>query len=251
MNCLLKLFLTSGTALLSVLAAWAGPSDTLTAYTEQWPPYNFEENGEIRGIATDALRSACHVAGIRCNFQLVPWARAYKVVSNTPDTVLYTTARKPSREQEFLWVGPLLPRTTWVYAKADNPKAPREMRDLVRSRIGIVRDEASQQDLLNNGAQAQLMVTEASNASVLRLMLGDAVDAMVDTEVGMAWNLRSAGVAPGAVRKQFRLADDGAYFFALNLKTDPILVRNLQAALDQIRRDGRLDAIMRQYESRP
>ena len=93
------------------------------------------------------------------------------------------------------------------------------------------------------------MIEDSSNAAVLRLLLADAVDAMVDTEVGMAWSLRSANLPSGAVTKASKLSEDGAYYFALNLQTDPAVVQRMQASLDKLRRSGRLEAITRQYSS--
>lgn len=224
-------------------------AQTLTGYTEQWPPYNFEESGEVKGIASDVLRAVCADAKLTCKLNLVPWARAYKIVSNLPDTVLFTTARKASREKEFLWVGPLLPRSTWVYVKTAPDKGGVANREISQLRFGIVRDEAARQDLIQAGVPASAMIEDSSNAAVLRLLLADAVDAMVDTEVGMAWCLRSANLPSGAVTKASKLSEDGAYYFALNLQTDPAVVQRMQASLDKLRRSGRLDAITRQYSS--
>jgi polar amino acid transport system substrate-binding protein len=224
-------------------------AQTLTGYTEQWPPYNYEEAGEVKGIASDVLRAICVDAKLICNLNLVPWARAYKIVSNAPNTVLFTTARKASREKEFLWVGPLLPRSTWVYVKTATDKAGSADRDMTQFRFGIVRDEAARQDLIQAGVPASSLVEDSSNATVLRLLLAEAVDAMVDTEVGMAWSLRSASLPPTAVTKFSKLSEDGGYYYALNLQTDPAVVHRMQASLDKLRRSGRLDAITRQYSS--
>lgn len=219
----------------------------LMAYTEEWPPYNYQEGSQIKGIASDLLRAACEVAQLHCSLQLVPWARAYKIVGTTPNTVLYTTARKPAREALFLWVGPILPRSTWVYTRSEH-SALKDTRDLAGLRVGVVREEAAQADLLQGGVAAAAMVEESSNPAVLRMLLSDMVDAMVDTEAGMAWNLRSMGRPASSVSRQFKLSEDGAYYFALSLKTDPAKVRKLQAAVDKLKREGRLEAIVRNYE---
>jgi polar amino acid transport system substrate-binding protein len=230
-------------------AGWFGAAfaTELTAYTEQWPPYNFAEGGEVKGVASDVLRAACELSQLRCTFELVPWARAYKAARQSPNTLVYTTARKPSREAEFIWIGPILPRTTWVYGRAGAEGKIRDFKDLARLRVGAVRDEAAYQDLLAVGVPENSFLLEATNANVLKMLLSNMVDVMVDTEVGMAWNLHSAGVESGAVAKLMKLSDDGAYYFALNLKSDPALARALQASVDKLRRDGRIDAIVRQY----
>ncbi len=236
-------------------SALAAPQEVanhrLVAYTEQWPPYNFSESGKVQGIATDILRAACELAELRCSFQVVPWARGYKLVRNTANTVLYTTARKPSREDHFLWVGPLLPRTTWVYARNIPGAPPREAKELAQLRIGVVREEAAMQDLQAAGVPASALVEESSNDAVFRMLMGDMVQAMVDTEVGMAWNLRSVGRPAGSVTKLLKLSEDGGYYFALNLQSNPLMVRKLQQAVDKLRADGRLDAIVKNYEPAP
>lgn len=231
--------------------ACVGHAADLVAYTEEWAPYNFTAEGTIKGISTDILRAACNAATLDCEIRMVPWARAYKSAGSIPNTLIFTTARKPSREQEFLWVGPILPRTTWVYGRAELESSTHSVHDLSSQRVGVVRDEAAQQDLVAAGLPLTALVIQPSNTDVLKMLMGSMVDAMVDTEVGMEWNLRTAAVASHTVKKLFKLSDEGAYYYALNLQSDPALVRRLQRAIDQLRRSGKLDAIVRHYIGKP
>ena len=231
-------------ALLTTLSAFGAD---LTAYTEEWPPYNYSEGGEIKGIATDVLRAACAIAKLDCEIHMVPWARAYKTAGRTPNTVVYTTARKPSREQEFIWIGPILPRTTWVYVRQELEKDIHDFSELAQHPIGVVRDEAAATDLIAAGVPQSALVPQSSNADVLRLLESHRVDAMVDTEFAMQWNLRQTALAYTALVKRMKLSDEGAYYFALNLESDPALATKLQDAVHKLRRDGKIDAIARRY----
>ena len=219
----------------------------LMAYTEPWLPYNYTEGNEIKGISTDVLRAACKLAKLSCEIQIVPWARAYKTVTNTPNTLIYTTARNLSRENQFAWVGPILPRTTWAYGKAGVKTEINSIKDLASARIGVVRDEASLADLLAVGVPPSSFVEFNSNKDVLRMMMLDKINVVVETEIGMAWSLHSAGIASTAVTKLMKISDVGAYYFALNLQSDPIVVAKLQAGIDKLRREGKIDAIVLQY----
>lgn len=230
--------------LLTALSAFGAD---LTAFTEEWPPYNYSEGSEIKGIATDILRAACTIAKLDCEIHMVPWARAYKTASRTPNTVVYTTARKPSREQAFTWIGPILPRTTWVYVRPDLENDIHGFSDLAQHQVGVVRDEAAAQDLIAAGVPQSALVLQSSNADVLRMLASKSVDAMVDTEISMQWNLRQTALAPPAVFKHMKLSDEGAYYFALNLDSDPTLATKLQSAVNTLRRDGKIDAIARRY----
>lgn len=227
--------------------AWQAHAADLVAYTEEWAPYNFSANGAIRGISTDILRAACSMEKLDCDIQMVPWARAYKTASITPNTLVFTTARKPSREHEFLWVGPITSRTTWVFGRTNLDPSIRSVRDLSPLRVGVVRDEAAQQDLEAAGLPTAALVMQSSNIDILKMLSLSVVDAMVDTEIGMQWSLRTAAVAPHSVKKLFKLSDVGAYYFAMNLDSNPALVRRLQKGIDQLRQSGKLDAIVHQY----
>jgi polar amino acid transport system substrate-binding protein len=219
----------------------------LVAYTEPWLPYNYTEGNEIKGISTDVLRAACKLANLSCDIQIVPWARAIKTVTNTPNTIIYTIARNPSRENQFTWVGPILPRTTWVYGKTEMKLEIHTIKDLASAKIGVVRDEASLTDLIAVGVPASSFVEFNSNNDVLRMMMLEKIDLVVETEIGMAWSLQNAGIASTAVTKLMKINEGGAYYFALNLKSDPAIIGKLQAGVDKLRREGKIDAIVRQY----
>ncbi|MGQ5523334.1 substrate-binding periplasmic protein [Chitinimonas sp. PSY-7] len=233
-------------ALLFIPLVW-GATENLTAYTEEWAPYNYTEGGEIKGIATDILRAVCADAKLNCIINMVPWARGYALTLSTPNTLVYTTARKAEREKAFAWVGPILPRATWVYARSGVDAVPDSVAALPHFRIGVVRGEASTTDLQAAKVPASSLVVENSDAGVLKLLNAGLVDVMINTEAGMAWNLKLAGMEPGAVKKLFKFTDDGGYYFALNPKSDPTMITNMQSALDAMRKDGRLQALVRRY----
>lgn len=220
----------------------------LRAYTEEWPPYNFSDKDQIKGIATEVLRAACVEAKVTCDIQIVPWARALSSVSSMPNTLLYTTARKPSREKDFLWIGPILPRTTWIFSKSNEPAIP-DFHVLAQKKTGVVRGEASIEDLERGGIPSNSMTVESSNALVLKLLTKGWIDAMVDTEIGMGWNLRNAGLPQNSVKKNMRLSDEGAYYFAMNLKSDLAIRDRLQSAVEKLRHRGNIDKIILSYTS--
>ena len=232
---------------LALLAPAGAAAASLTAYTEEWAPYNYTEDGAIKGIASDVLRALCTEARLDCRITVVPWARATNTVLNTPNTLIYTIARTPSRESEFVWVGPVLPRTTWIYGRPELEEQIRELKDIAALRIGVVRDDASGPDLLAAGVPASMLAIDSSNTLVLRMYRRSMIDAMVDTEIGMAWNLRLASMPSGSASRLVKLSESGAYYFALNRNSDPQMVRSLQNALDKLKRDGTLDAIKKKY----
>ena len=97
-------------------------SANLTYYTEQLPPYNYMENGTLEGISVDLLEAITEKMGkkvTREEINLVPWTEGYQTVLTRNNTVLFTTARLPEREQSFKWAGPIYADNNVLFARPD------------------------------------------------------------------------------------------------------------------------------------
>lgn len=222
-------------------------AEDLRAYTEEWPPYNYMAGDELKGISTDILRATCERVKINCAIQMVPWLRAYKTVGETPNTLIYTIARTPQREKEFIWIGPILPRTTWIYGKAGIEASIHNIKDLSSARIGVIRGEASLDELLAVGVPESSILVLNSNTDVMRMVKLGKVNVLVNTEIGMAINLKNFDVPTEMFSKLIKLSDGGNLYFAMNLQSDPALVIQLQTSVDKLKREGKIEAIVRSY----
>ncbi|MBR7747133.1 substrate-binding periplasmic protein [Undibacterium baiyunense] len=219
----------------------------IKAYTEEWPPYNFLNGKQVTGISTDILRAACNNAHLQCEFQLVPWTRAYKTVQETKNTIIYTIARIPTREAQFVWIGPLFPRTTWIYARAEVADKIHHMKDLEKFRVGVIRAEASLTDLTEAGVPSSAIRIFNSNTDEMRMLKAGQIDVVVNTEIGMAVNQQQFDIGADKLVKLMKLYDAGSLYFGMNINSDPILIEKLQNAVDKLRRDGKIQLIVQQY----
>lgn len=90
--------------------------------TEQYPPYNFEKNGKLRGIAVDLMVLMLDILGTekgRGSITLVPWTRGYRRVQSTPNTCLFSMTRTETREKLLKWVGPIGVNRVVLMARRD------------------------------------------------------------------------------------------------------------------------------------
>ncbi|MFA9274633.1 MAG: substrate-binding periplasmic protein [Candidatus Aquirickettsiella gammari] len=236
----------SASGLLCCLSAPVLAAD-IKAYTEEWPPYNYLRDKEITGISSDILRAACAMANIDCNLQLVPWTRAYKTVQDTRNTLIYTIARIPAREHQFIWIGPILPRTTWVYARAQVADKIRTFKDLEHFKVGVIRAEASSTELADAGVSNAPIRIFNSNSDEMRMLKSGQIDVVVNTEIGMAMNQKQFDIPATDIVKLMKLYDGGALYFGMNLESDPAIVEKLQNSVDKLRHEGKINAIVQQY----
>ncbi len=165
------LLLVSGCISKSVQPS-TGPTSnlaTLTYYTEQFPPYNYRENGTLKGVAVDLLGEITGKMGNRVTadqVHLVPWTDGYQAALTQKNTVLFSTYWLPERELYFKWAGPIFTDRYVLFAGRDRAITIKSPGDLKEYRIGVITDDAAIQQLLNIGVDKSQLVSD-TNASVL------------------------------------------------------------------------------------
>src|SRR5512139_1060137 len=138
-----------------------GAISALTLYTEENYPYNYQENGTLKGISPDLFEKITETMGdpvSRERIRLVPWSEGYQAALTGNRTMIFAIARIPSRETSFRWAGPIYPYTTAVFARPDSGIVIRGPDDLKAYRIGAVTDDAAIQQLMDAGVNRSSIV---------------------------------------------------------------------------------------------
>jgi len=78
--------------------------------SEQFPPFNFEENGQLKGTSVDLIALILERLNSKQNrndIEILPWGRSYQKLLKEMNTVLFVVTRTKTRENLFKWVGPI------------------------------------------------------------------------------------------------------------------------------------------------
>jgi polar amino acid transport system substrate-binding protein len=222
----------------------------LTAYSAEWPPYAFMKDGDVVGITTDLLRAACKEAKLDCAFVQLPWARAYLTARNVPNTLVYPTTRTPDREADFRWLGPMgptLPGAAWVWRMKDREVNAASYRDLNRYHVGVVVGDSPVRELGLRGVSKDALDFANSNDINVRKFVSGRVDAIIDTDLGMAWQLKQQSRVPGDAVHLLPYSNGSPAYFAANRYTPAAMTDQLQAAIHTVIRRGDIKVITRRY----
>ncbi|WP_157230863.1 substrate-binding periplasmic protein [Kiloniella laminariae] len=95
-------------------------SSALEFYTENFPPYNYLENGVLKGVASDTIRELAAEVGEEPDISVMAWPRAYKMAQEKPGRAIFSMVRTPEREAQFQWVGPLHTIRLALYSASGN-----------------------------------------------------------------------------------------------------------------------------------
>ncbi|WP_313223062.1 substrate-binding periplasmic protein [Stutzerimonas nitrititolerans] len=229
-------------------AAQAAP-EQINLLTENFPPYNMAIDGKnyardenVQGIAADIVREMFQRAGIDYTLTLrFPWERVYKMALETPGYGVFVMARLPEREALFKWVGPIGPDDWVLLARADSPIDITSLEQARRYNIGAYKGDAIAEHLVAQGLEPSLALRDQTN--VEKLQNGE-IDLWATGDPAGRYLAKQQGVT--GFKRVLRF-DDAQLFLALNKQTADETVAKLQAALEQMRSDGTVEAINGRY----
>lgn len=99
-----KLCSTFVCLLLPILSIHA---ETISVVTEVFAPYNYQKDGKVTGISVDIVSKVFEKLNITPQYQVLPWAEAYKTAVKNDNTLIFSMAKNPARDKLFQWVGTL------------------------------------------------------------------------------------------------------------------------------------------------
>lgn len=233
-----------------LLAGTVRAADTsLVLLTENFPPYNMAKNGKnfaqdenIHGIAVDIVREIFKRADISYSLTLrFPWERIYKLALENPGYGVFVMARLPEREKLFKWVGPIGPDDWIMLAKADSKIALDSLEQARQYKIGAYKGDAIAETLAKQGLKPIVVLRDQDNA---RKLVNGQIDLWATGDPAGRYLARQEGVNDLKTVLRFNSAE---LYLALNKDVPDEVVARLQKALDELRKEGAVDAIMARY----
>ncbi|WP_440950220.1 substrate-binding periplasmic protein [Methanosphaerula subterraneus] len=224
----------------------SGTGDTLVFYTEQYPPYNYLENGTPTGIMVDMLNATMTEMGRGpAEIRVACWTSAYQTVLSTPNTVLFATSRTSDRESLFTWAGPVLTEKAVVFSYRERPVAVNSTADLKRYRIGVVADDAAIGKLRALGVPDGQIVVAADPQTMIRQVQNGTTDLFAYGEgAGHFW-IAQSGTRPGLFSNVATIGEEPVYY-AFNRNTSDQTVQAFSAALNRSAQKD-LDRVLATY----
>ena len=233
-----------------LLAGTVRAADTsLVLLTENFPPYNMAKNGKnfaqdenIHGIAVDIVREIFKRADISYSLTLrFPWERIYKLALENPGYGVFVMARLPEREKLFKWVGPIGPDDWIMLAKADSKIALGSLEQARQYKVGAYKGDAIAETLAKQGLNPIVVLRDQDNAKKLA---NGQIDLWATGDPAGRYLARQDGVTDLKTVLRFNSAE---LYLALNKDVPDDVVARLQKALDELRKEGEVDAIMARY----
>ncbi len=233
----------------TLLAASTSYSQEMLVLSEEYTPYQYnDEQGQLTGFGIELITLIFKEAGITMQegqIQIYPWARTYKMLLETENSVAFMTTRNDQRENLLKWVGPLAPRKMWLYKLRERTDIRIEtLEDAKKYVVGGYR--SSQTDYLIELGFPNLEIVPQEKLNIRKLLKGR-VDLISSLELTIVARLKDMGLSYDVVEKAILFDGRFDYYLAINQQTSDALVNRMQDAFDKIKQSGAYDKIKNTY----
>lgn len=213
--------------------------------TEELPPFNYTEGGQVTGFSSEIVLQICERVGHPKDIVVLPWARAYKAALNEENKVLFSTTRTPMREKLFKWVGPIYEPTIVFYAKRGSVLAINSLDDAKKvGSIGTYFNDA-EETLLKEAGFINLDSVGDDFWNPKKLVQGR-IDLWITGDLEGIHKAKKAGVDPEQMEVVYEIKKK-EYYIAFSKSTPDSDIQKWQYALDAMKQDGTYERILKKY----
>lgn len=168
-------FLWGLLALASVVHA---QKETVEIHFEDYPPYEYMEDGEVKGVNMDLMKEAFKRMNVEPSFKPMPWKRAVYELQDGGILALASGFKTPEREAfSFFPAEPLAMEDVVVVAHAVSGVEVNSLEDLRGLTVGVVREYAYGHDF--DSMFALNKVEAPSNPQLLKMLLSQRMDVAI------------------------------------------------------------------------
>lgn len=243
------------TCLISILGFWMALGGTfsvaqeISVVTEEWPPFNYTENGKVIGLSTEVVEAVFAHAQIPVKITVYPWARAYNLALEDANVAIYTIGRTPERESLFHWIGPITPRAKEALYKLKTRSdiVIATIEDLKQYHIGVIRQEIVHQILsaqgFEDGTQVQAVPTQEQN---IKKLFAGRIDLLGSLDLVLAVEMKKAGLTMNELAEAFVLTE-GPGYLAFSKATPIEVVERVRAAFEYVNAQGLIKQVTDKY----
>jgi polar amino acid transport system substrate-binding protein len=224
--------------------------DKIVGVTEEFPPYNYTENGKLTGYSVRIVEELLKRAEFEYHLDVYPWTRAYQMATSIPNVLIFTMVRTAERESDFYWIGAVAPRKLYLYklgSRADI--AVNNLEEVKKYRVGVSRADAVEKFLSLKGFVVDKNIDLAPNdlSNLKKLLLGR-IDFMSGTELSINYMCKQLGLAEHQIERSLLLVNEGEYFLAMSKQTPKQTVIKIQSSFVEMEKNKVLEDIAKEYK---
>lgn len=232
--------------LVFLCSLYASPIDSADFITEDYPPYSYEEGGELKGVNIEILEAIFNEIDSKKSIKdvsLQTWAIGYEKALNEPNSVLFGMSRTSARENLFKWVGPLAPSSVVLFAKKSSKLDIKSAKDFKDLRIVVIKDDVGEQLVREAGALNKNIIVAPSNTAAAQMLHRGLADMWAYGDLVGFWLIDDLGYDRDEYEIVYELFKS-YHYIAIQKDSSEEIVDILQNGLDRAKKSGVVQKIL-------
>lgn len=215
-------------------------AETIKSVSEDYPPYEYVEDGEIKGFTVDLLNLLYERTGHTGTTHILPWARAYKIAQNEANVLVHRMTRSEKREQLFKWIGKVSDKKVSLYKlKSRTDLQLNSLKDAKRYQIGTIIDQSSTKFLYNQGFEESVNTFSVPTLEInINKLFNQRIDLVLAMEPILQYRTRAMGYSFRDLEEAIVVDDTSEFHMAFSQQTSDELVAQFRTAFAQSVADG-------------
>lgn len=219
----------------------------LKVCTNEWPPYTFLENGQVRGIDADLLHLVLTNLGIRYDITLEPWRRCLHKMSEGKLDILLDAFYSDERAKSMIFPSEAMAESAMVLFHAHaRPYVINSIEDLAGLRVGTEPGYAYGNQAFASGSHFIREEAPTLDANLGKLLLGRIDLVITDRAVGL-YTAKNMGVQDAIAFSPQPLYSDRVYAAFSQRPATAALVPRFESELKRVKSTPEYAAILRRY----
>jgi len=208
----------------------------ITYFTEEFPPFNYQENNSTAGIAISLLRAITKENGDEISpsdITIVPLQEGLSTVRNTTGSAIFSIAKTPERESNYRWVGPFATYDIVLYSLKSSNLTISSPEDLQNYTFGAVTSDVSIEKLSQIGVNTSKIITDQDPMELFRLLKSGKIDLVTTSDTAGKYFLKKMNESQDDYAIVYHF-DSTPLYYAFNKDTPDSIITPFEQALNKL-----------------
>lgn len=200
------------------------------------PLLQYPDQGENKGPTIGILNAILAEAQLKASVVFMPWARAFSIAENHPNTIILSMIRTPEREDNFYWIIKVSkPARVFISLESHTENYVDTIEQAKKKLIAVILNSAEHKELITAGfSEKNNLYIVSSREQMVKLLANGRVDLIYTDPNNARVQLQAINKPNIAIHyKKITMKNQRNSYIALNKGTDKAIAQRLQQAADK------------------
>jgi polar amino acid transport system substrate-binding protein len=237
-----------GSLVVLLLSASAAAAETWTVVCEEeFPPYNYVEDGKKTGIDTEIVYAVLKEIDVTPAHDVLPWNRVVAMLDQNQTDLAYQFVGTPERMERYSMIGPIRVGHTVFAVPADSAVAFDTLDDLKGKTIGLVQGFSYSKEF-NEAGFLTKDISATNNETLVRKLAAKRYDVIIGDFNTLNF-LAARNHLSDQIRFLPKIYQDVPRYVAFPKQRADKAAR-FQAGLVAVQARGEIDAILKRWSGK-